>query len=130
MEANKESDSPTSSSVPLPEGGQNSLLKLSVGVTEQEEKAHQCVPCFPPATFSIPQLPRNQSLCCVLQRENLSRAYCAINSPETSLESCGGMVMQGCRKSECPRTLGDKRLGCCSGLLFCLPHPKASFLWG
>ena len=63
-----ESDSPTSSSVPLPEGGQNSLLKLSVGVTGQEEKAHQCVPCFPPATFSIPHLPEI-NLSAVFSRE-------------------------------------------------------------
>ena len=58
---------------------------------------------------------RNQSLCCVLQRAKLSRAYYTIKSEEESVEAPGAMSMLGQRKPGHPRNVGDKYLGCCSG---------------
>lgn len=50
------------------------LLKLSVGVTEQEEKAHQCA-LLPSCHLFNSTAPRNQSLChCVLQRGKLIKS--------------------------------------------------------
>lgn len=58
---------------------------------------------------------RNQSLCCVLQKAKLSRAYYTIKSEEESVEAPGAMSMLGQRKPGHPRNVGDKYLRCCSG---------------